>query len=227
MDPLFKQKKIFILCIGLVFTSLYSPAHAKKDPLKVLVILAHPDPESFNHSVAKSVMLQLSSKGHEVKVRDLYALGFDPVMTLEEWQDYSQKELPPAPEILEEQQAVLWANHLIFIYPTWWWSPPAILKGYFDRVFTPDFAFDANSDPSLGLLKNKKVIIIQTTGAPEEFVVGEGMDAAVKKLMQAGVFGFLEMEVLHHEFLTGINGKTYNELKTVLEEVELLISQLF
>jgi NAD(P)H dehydrogenase (quinone) len=222
-------KVFFLLRVFIVFFifSLNGAIQAKQEPQRVLLILAHPSPESFNHSIARQISQQLEKKGYEVQIRDLYALGFDPILDLKAWSDYQAQVNTTPQDILEEQKAILWADHLIFVYPTWWWSQPAILKGYFDRVFTPSFAFDSSGKATKGNLSGKQVTIIQTTGAPDDFVVNAGMDEAVKKLMQLGVFNFLGMEILHHKLITGINGKSYTELKTVLEEIELLISQLF
>ncbi len=226
MSKLIFQLRQFIY-FAFFYFSFFSAIQAEQEPRRVLLILAHPSQESFNHSIARNISLQLEKKGYEVQIRDLYLLGFDPILDEKSWKDYENQANPATSDILEEQQAILWANHLVFVYPTWWWSQPAILKGYFDRVFTPSFAFDNSVIPAKGKLLDKMVTIIQTTGAPDEFVKEAGMDVAVKKLMQFGIFDFLGMEVLHHEILTGINTKSYTELKTVLEEIDLLISQLF
>jgi NAD(P)H dehydrogenase (quinone) len=195
----------------------------------VLIVLAHPNPDSFNHAISMTVAGRLSKKGFEVKTRDLYRLGFDPTMSLEELKNYENSVFLRPQDILCEQEAILWADHLVFVYPTWWWSPPAILKGYFDRVFTPNFAFslDQDGNPRISPLHGKTVSIIQTTGADETFVASEGLDEAVKKLFSVGVFGFCGMEVVHHEFLMGISNKSYDELKKVLQEVDMMVDTWF
>jgi NAD(P)H dehydrogenase (quinone) len=207
----------------------HSVSASKEESGKVLIILAHPNVESFNHAVSKTVAGRLSNKGYEVKTRDLYQLGFDPVLTLEELKNYENANFKHAQDILAEQEAILWADHLVLVFPTWWWSPPAILKGYLDRVFTPNFAFavDDNGTPKVSPLHGKTVSIIQTTGADEEFVKSEQMDEAVKKLFSTGIFGFCGMEVVHHEFLMGVPGKSYEELKQVLQEVHMMVDTWF
>ena len=78
-----------------------------------------------------------------------------------------------------------------------------------------------------GKLQDKKVSIIQTTGADETFIKENGMDESVRKLMGIGIFGFCGMQVANHEFLMGITGKSYEELKDVLAEVDAMVSEWF
>lgn len=216
------------LCFLMAFTSKANKLSSAGSG-KVLIILAHPNPESFNHAIGKTVADRLSKNGHEVKMRDLYQLGFEPVMTLEEWKNYQQTRYQRGQDILAEQEALLWADHLVLVYPTWWWSPPSILKGYLDRVFTPNFAFafDENGNLISSPLHGKTVSIIQTTGADEAFVRSEQLDEAVKKLFSVGIFGFCGMEVVHHEFLMGVDEKSYEQLKQVLQEVDMMVDAWF
>ncbi len=206
---------------------LQFPGFSKNNsPQNFLIVIAHPNTESFNHSVLKVVKDRLEEKGHLVRVRDLYQLDFQPVLTLNELKNYETQDLPVSGDVSTEQKEIQWANNIIFIYPTWWWSPPAILKGYFDRVFTPVFAFEVDVEKIRGKLAGKKVTILQTTGAEEGFIVENKLDEAVKKLLGLGLFEFVGMEVLHHEFYE-VSTKSYSELKAILEEVDSLISGLF
>lgn len=229
MNQKLKKSILFCFLCFLMASSSKANTLSSAESGKVLIILAHPNLASFNHAIGKTVADRLSKNGHEVKTRDLYQLGFDPVLTLEELKNYENNDFQHAQDILAEQEAILWADHLVLVYPTWWWSPPAILKGYLDRVFTPNFAFvfDENGIPKVSPLNGKKVSIIQTTGAEEEFVKSEEMDEAVKKLFSTGIFGFCGMEVVHHEFLTGVSGKSYEELKQVLQEVDMMVDTWF
>ena len=107
--------------------------------MNVLVVYAHPNPESFNKSILELVQAEFANRGDDVRVRDLYTEKFDPVL------DESQLVLQtgggiPA-DIKCEQDHVQWADAIVLIYPLWWFDRPAILKGWFDRVFTNGFAF--------------------------------------------------------------------------------------
>lgn len=130
--------------------------------MNTLIIYAHPTKESFNSSIKNQVIKVLDRKNHEIKIRDLYQLNFNPILTEDDFTSFSQNKVPE--DVQAEQNAISWADHLVFIYPTWWIGMPAILKGYIDRVFTNGFAFRHTKDGSQGLLNGKKVIIIQTTG---------------------------------------------------------------
>lgn len=219
----------FLVALSLAF-SLHVNICLAQDweiPKKFLVILAHPNESSLNHSIANTVGDKLKEQGHEVMLRDLYALEFQPVLSLDEWKNYGNLDFPTSEDVQKEQMYLLWADHLIFVYPTWWWGPPAVLKGYLDRVFTPGFAFSVGPDGIKGKLAPKKVSVLQTTGSEEAFVRQNQMDDSVRKLMGLGIFEFCGLEVVHHEFFTGINGKTYEELKGLVSELELWVERWF
>lgn len=225
------QKHLFFknltVAFFLVFVVGFQDLFAETEKQHVLIVLAHPNPESFNHAISKTVEERLVKNGHLVRVRDLYHMGFDPVLSLEEWKRYDTQSGETPEDVKAEQSEIRWANHMILIYPTWWWSPPAMMKGYLDRVFTPVFAFEADVEGIWGKLKDKTVSIIQTTGADETFIKEKGMDESVRKLMGIGIFGFCGMQVANHEFLMGITGKSYDELKGVLAEVDAMVSEWF
>jgi len=108
--------------------------------MKALVIHCHPRPGSFNAAIRDLVLAKLTAAGAEVRLRDLYAEGFQPVLTPDEWSGYLDSPANRAP--VERHCAdVQWCDTLIFVYPTWWYGLPAMLKGWLDRVLLPDVAF--------------------------------------------------------------------------------------
>jgi len=116
-----------------------------------LIIYAHPDnASSHSAAVLKLVREHLDSKGSKYRVIDLYAEGFDPVMPVSEykWQSGKGKGAGPEQAVLGYQQAIKDSDVLVFILPVWWYSQPAILKGFLDRVFTPGFAYKFKKPPS-------------------------------------------------------------------------------
>lgn len=129
---------------------------------RTLILFAHPDRNSFNFSLLKIAIDTLRNDGHEVEVDDLYALNFDPLMTVTELREGS---LPD--HILAEQDKVRWAKSLIFIFPIWWWGPPAILKGWLERVLSQGFAFqyDVTLNRLVGKLNERKALVITTSSA--------------------------------------------------------------
>src|SRR5690606_16809104 len=86
---------------------------------RTLVVIAHPDPNSFNQAINTHLVAALEEQNHQVRVRDLYAVGFDPVLTLEVLQRYESQAGDVPAVVKAEQDEILWADHLIFIYPTW------------------------------------------------------------------------------------------------------------
>jgi putative NADPH-quinone reductase len=110
--------------------------------MQTLVVHAHPNPESFNAAIFRLSVQTLRDLGHEVETIDLYSEGFDPVLSFEERQAYLQ-----CPDWLVERFAdhiakIQRAEHLVLVYPTWWWGPPAILKGWLERVWLPKITFE-------------------------------------------------------------------------------------
>ncbi len=104
--------------------------------LKTLIIVGHPDKESYNFALAKAYKSGAIASGTEVKEVYIRDLDFNPNL---EFGYRKRTELEP--DLLEAQKLIKWANHLVWIYPVWWGSLPAIMKGFIDRVFLPGFAF--------------------------------------------------------------------------------------
>jgi NAD(P)H dehydrogenase (quinone) len=146
--------------------------------MKTLVVYAHPDPASFVAAVRDSVLANLRMAGHHVRLVDLYADGFDARMTAEERAEHHH---PRAvrPELDEYADALQWAEAIVFIYPTWWAGQPAILKGWFDRVWTNEIAYrlvDGRRRP-VPLLRNIRRLVVVTTHGSSKWVnavEGEG-----------------------------------------------------
>jgi NAD(P)H dehydrogenase (quinone) len=134
--------------------------------MNTLIIVAHPNPASFNkNGILPAVKETLAAKGDSVRVRDLYEMNFNPVLSASDFEMFQTGSVPP--DIQEEQDHIQWANNIIVICPTWWVSRPAILQGYYDRVFRYGFAFEYGPEGARGLLKNDKALIINTAGTPE------------------------------------------------------------
>ena len=108
--------------------------------MKAVVIYCHPDPESFTSAVKQTVCAKLQSAGAETRVLDLYGLEFQPVLTQEAWKAY-EDEASNCEGVEVHVETIRWADTLIFVYPTWWYGLPAVLKGWLDRVLVPGVAF--------------------------------------------------------------------------------------
>ena len=183
-----------------------------------LVVYAHPNPKSFNHAILTAVGKRLGDLSKTYDVRELYALKFNPVLAGDDFAAIQSKKLPQ--DILTEQEYIRNAEALLFIYPIWWFGMPAILKGYIDRVFSYGFAYDVDPKEGLrGLLPEKDVVIINTTGGPEKNYKKIGFTDALKKTTDVGTFGLCGMKVVMHKYFYGVTTVSLEVRKAMLEEI--------
>lgn len=138
--------------------------------MRVLVVHCHPDPDSFVAAARDRALTGLATAGHEVRVRDLYADGFDPVLTADEHRTHTQPGVPA--ELREHADDLRWAEALVFVYPTWWSGQPALLKGWFDRVWAAGVAWELpdGADRLRPLLRNVRRIVAVTTHGSSKLV---------------------------------------------------------
>jgi len=137
--------------------------------MKVLVVLAHPNPDSFSHAIVDRVVCALANREHSVSVIDLYALDYSPALTRAELAAYPTSEPAIDPMVIEHTRLIQECSTIVFVYPTWWSSMPAILKGWIDRTMLPGIAFSV--DPQTlklqpGLTNVRRLIGISTFGGP-------------------------------------------------------------
>ncbi len=186
--------------------------------MKFLLIYAHPNPASFNNAVRETIFAELQEAGHTVTVRDLYASGFDPVLTTDDLQSVMSGTIPES--IKPDQDLIRAVETLIIVYPLWWSGMPAILKGYIDRVFCHGFAYRITEEGAVGLLGGKKVFIVTTTGAPEEIYEETGMFKSLTQTVDEGIFGFCNMTMIEHLYLTAVPYVTEPERRGMLERLK-------
>ena len=188
-----------------------------------LIIYAHPNPKSFNHAVKETVENKLKEKGKSFETRDLYALGFEPVMKPDDFIAIQQG--THLPDVKEEQQLIADAKRLILIHPIWWYSMPAILKGYVDRVFSYGFAYTQTEEGIKPLLTDKEIIIFNTMGETKEQCESSGICPCLKKTI-GGTFEFCGIKVLEHKFFFAVPYITDEDRKHMLKEIENIIERI-
>jgi len=160
---------------------------------KILVILGHPSKESLNGALANAYYE--GAKGNaEVKILNLGDIRFDPIL----WDGYNKRQ-ELEPDLIEAQELIKWANHLVIFYPTWWSTIPALLKGFFDRILLPDFAFSFSSSkknsPHKKLLKGRTAHLITTMDTPSWYyrcIMKQPGFVQLKK----GILGFVGIKVV-------------------------------
>ena len=137
--------------------------------MKVLVVLAHPNPDSFSHAIVDKASATLAECGHSVSVIDLYAIGYSPAMTRAELAAYPTSTPAIDPMVVEHTHLLQECTTIVFVYPTWWSSMPAILKGWIDRTMLPGVAFSVHPETlklQPGLTNVRRLIGISTFGGP-------------------------------------------------------------
>lgn len=138
----------------------------------VVVVLCHPNPEGFGAASARAAVDALTAAGHRVTLLDLYAEGFDPVMSREELHRYQSRTPDMSGPLKPHIDAVTSADALVFVYPTWWSGLPAVLKGWLERVMLPtvSFRFDKRNKVRPALTNIRRVVVVSTYGSPHRYV---------------------------------------------------------
>lgn len=144
--------------------------------MKILYIYAHPNSNAFNSLLKHEGYSQLIDLKHEVILSDLYELNFNAISNADNYKLTTSDEIPE--DIQKEINKINWAEHLIFHFPLWWFSMPAILKGWFDRVLIKGFAYDNNCIFQTGLLKGKTASLVVTTKSNEPAYKCDGVHGA-------------------------------------------------
>jgi putative NADPH-quinone reductase len=178
--------------------------------MRVLVLHAHPVAESFNGALHRLILERLAARGHEVDDCDLYAEGFDPRLTREERLAYHDTAINTAP-VREHVERLRRAEALVLCFPVWNFGFPAILKGYFDRVFLPGVSFeivDGRVRPALQHLT--KVATVTSYGGPRwrAFVLGDPPRKLVQRVIRVQVKPGAPMPYLAHYDMNRSTGES-------------------
>jgi len=181
--------------------------------MNVLIIHAHPEPQSFTAALRDQAVTTLQAQGHSVQVSDLYAMHWNPVASAE---DFSARDNPDylvyaleqrlgvktqslAPDIQEELDKLLWADLLILNFPIYWFSVPAILKGWIDRVLVSGVCYGGKRFYDQGGLAGKKALVSVTLGG-REHMFGDGaihgpLEDMLRPLLR-GTLAYVGLDVL-------------------------------
>jgi len=203
--------------------------------MKVLIVYAHPEPKSFNGAMRDLAVSVLEGKGHTVQVSDLYAMKFKAVPDQKDFiklgnpdyfklgleQQYAQKHDIYTEDIKTEQQKLLWANFVLFQFPVNWFSMPALLKGWVDRIFGLGFVYGGGKWYDTGGLKGRKAMLSMTTGGPASFYGSRGRNGDMELLLwpiQNGILKFAGFDVLPPFVAWGVAHVSEEQRKKYLEE---------
>ncbi len=195
--------------------------------MNISVIVAHPNPQSFNHAIAYAAIAQLQLLGHSICFHDLHAEKFDPLLPFDE----IPMAVTPPPEIAAQCRQIAQTDGIIVVHPNWWSQPPAILKGWLDRVLRPGIAYKFGTGPHgegiiIGLLKAKAALVFVTSNTPADQEVelyGDPLDGLWKRC----IWGFCGIKQVHRELFSVIITSTPEQRQAWLERTRHLVAQTF
>lgn len=169
--------------------------------MHALIILSHPAVDSFTHAVAAQVSEGVAESGHTFETADLSAENFDPRFNLQDVRAFQLKASIPE-DVAREQERVDRADALVLIYPVFWWSMPAMLKGWIDRVFSNGWAYAETPDAGVEKkLQHLDIHLIAIGGADSKSYQKRGYDVAMKTQIDVGIFDFCGAPVRTSEFI--------------------------
>jgi NAD(P)H dehydrogenase (quinone) len=172
--------------------------------MHALVVVAHPDPNSLSHAVAQALADGVSGAGHTVEIADLAREGFDPRFSLNDLAVHRREIAQPA-DIAAEQARIDRADALVLVYPIYWWSMPALMKGWIDRVFANGWAYDEGPDlNTVRKLQHLPVHLIGLAGADMRTYARHGYYGAMRTQIDHGIFGYCGAPVVTSEFLVPV-----------------------
>ncbi len=191
------------------------------------LILAHPNPRSYNHAIARAVLSRLRTNGYHVFFHDLYDEKFDPILPYKEFEE--EAGLPK--DIRRHCEEIESSDEIVIVHPNWWGQPPAILKGWIDRVLRPGVAYrfldgDAGDGIPLGLLRSRVAIVFNTSNTPaqrEAEVFGDPLE----RLWRDCIFGLCGVERFRRRTFSVIVTSSREQRRKWLGDVETIVSEYF
>jgi NAD(P)H dehydrogenase (quinone) len=195
--------------------------------MKVSVILAHPKPESFNHAIAWACCEQLHADRHDVRCHDLYVERFEPMLPYEEFEDNV-----PLPAIIADHcREIAEADGIIIVHPNWWGQPPAVLKGWIDRVLRPGVAYrfldgDSGEGVPQGLLKAKAVIVFNTSNTSAQREENVFLDP-LETIWKNCIFDLCGVTNFYRKMFRIVITSTREQRQTWLDEVKQTVNHYF
>lgn len=175
--------------------------------MQALLVTSHPHHEAHTHRVAEQLAQGITATGlHTVERADLVAEGFDPRFTHDDYRHFNGEAGTPA-DVLAEQQRLDRADALVLVYPIYWWSFPAQLKGWIDRVFIQGWAFTEQEGRIVKRLGHLPVHLIAIGAADTRTYLRRGYFASMRNQIEQGIFGYCGAPVVTSELLlTGDEG---------------------
>ena len=189
--------------------------------MNTLVILGHPNANSYCAALAERYVQEAEGAGHTTRLLKLGDLQFNPSLQM----GYQQRQ-NLEPDLQEAQRLLKWCDHLVVVFPTWWGAPPAVMKGFMDRVLLPGFAFKYRQNSQLWdkLLAGRTARIIVTSDAPGWWMRFRHADPAIRLVKQTTLefCGFTPVKVTR---VDSIKTRTPQQLQKGLQDMKKLAQQ--
>ena len=194
--------------------------------MKHALIVAHPAERSFTGTLARAYADALTAHGHEPLVRDLYRMDFDP--RLKAGEIPRPEGFAPGEDVKVERELLQDVQAFAFFYPVWFNAPPAILKGYIDRVFGMGFGYGMGQNGNEPLLVGRSLVSVTSSGAPKSWMVESGAWDAMRKLFDEHVAGVCGLAVLDHLHFGAISPNVTPEaVKSCTDKVQAMAASHF
>ena len=189
-----------------------------------LIVTAHPVENSLSHSLAARIAARLREQGTQVEIADLHAEAFTPAMLRPDLALYHGDASAPPADIQREQQRVERADMLVFVFPVYWWSVPGLLKGWFDRVLTLNWAYKVAEDGRIvGNLRKVPVRLIATAGSDVAGFDKHGYSTAIRTQLVEGVFGFCGLKDVTLDILYQADTASSEQVDDFLKSLERVL----
>jgi len=195
--------------------------------MNILLILAHPAQNSFNHAIAEAARTKLTSLGHQVTFHDLYKENFDPVLPGEEIPEDGNC----GKSVRQHCNELTQSDGIIIVHPNWWGMPPAILKGWIDRVIRPGVAYkfeegDNGEGVPTGLLKARAALVFNTANTSKEREENIFLDP-LETLWKNCIFYLCGVKIFYRKMFRIMVTSSDEERKKWLREVEKVVEKYF
>ncbi|MBT1159661.1 NAD(P)H-dependent oxidoreductase [Aminobacter anthyllidis] len=168
--------------------------------MNVLTVVCHPDSGSHTHALARQFNAGATSAGHVVDFCDLYAEGFDPVMSIRDLQQFKQVAMPD--DVIAHQKRVEWSDALCLVFPIWWYGAPAMIKGWLDRVWSAGWAYSFEEETEGSLLAARPTTLLLPCGASTKQLERWGYGPEIEHLWRFGVLGYCGVDPIRIELLS-------------------------
>ena len=196
--------------------------------MNIFIVLAHPEPRSFNASMFHLAVNTLQKRGHNVETSELNKMAFPPVsdsrnfthrtdanfLNIQREEQFAMQSSGFDPKILNEMEKVKRCDIMIWQFPLWWFGVPAILKGWIDRIFAAGFAYGGGKMYESGKFSGKRAMLSTTTGAGKEAYQTNGFQGNMNKILwpiHHGILEFTGFEVLDPHVV--YNPKALNQVQ--------------